>query len=78
LLSIWQEQFTRILRSGLTIVTLMDGQTYTYDRIAPASKLEISAMLGAWEKTYRAWAAPRLGDGPIDDDIDTEIADAAE
>jgi hypothetical protein len=35
------EQFTRLLRSGLTIVTLMDGQTYTYERL----KTDVGALL---------------------------------
>jgi DNA invertase Pin-like site-specific DNA recombinase len=45
-----QQQFTEILRSGLTIVTLMDRQEYTYERLTKdigALLISIVLMFGA-------------------------------
>jgi len=38
--------------------------------VAPAQRAEIPAMLAAWGKTYTGWAVQRLGDGPIDDELE--------
>jgi hypothetical protein len=41
---------------------------------APNSRVEMGKMVDSWGKTYTGWAAPRLGDGPIEDDADLDEA----